>query len=505
MILQNENIINVPSNETIVCRITVTNVTEDAEEVTIIQLNQQPTFSSLFSLSYGISLAPIQYSLDSTNWINSPNSLDVFAEIVYCVAYDEEHNMWVAGSYHGTGSGDNALGYSLDGIHWVGSTNGNSVVGEESTVWGVCYAKGLGRWVACVESGDGSVSLIYSDDGMSWNQCTNGGTDVLSESYGVAFNGNVDNPLFVACGFNEGGGYTAYSADGITWTVAANVVFETYSWKVAYNGKTWIATGEGTTDYLMSSEDGENWTGLGYCGLSNVATDIAWNGWQWIATSQETETPPTVVYSNNGVDFYNWSNDIILPQGCWGVTWNGLFWLIAGFDDINNSYIYYSKDGYNWTPCQQQGWDIAPTLTYYGVRSRVQLPILGSSGQTIKSFVIDHPIDSEKYLVHACLEGPEAYVQYHGKGEAKGGRIVISLPDYAVKLCNPNSWVIQITGIGNNYNRQFTCDEVEGGKFTVYGNGKFFWQAVGTRATFEVEPLKSSVNVNGVGPYKYIQ
>ena len=82
---------------------------------------------------------------------------------------------------------------------------------------------------------------------------------------------------------------------------------------------------------------------------------------------------------------------------------------------------------------------------------------------------------------------------------------MISLPDYAVKLCNPNSWVIQITGIGNNYNRQFTCDEVEGGKFTVYGNGKFFWQAVGTRATFEIEPLKSSVNVNGVGPYKYIQ
>ena len=31
-----------------------------------------------------------------------------------------------------------------------------------------------------------------------------------------------------------------------------------------------------------------------------------------------------------------------------------------------------------------------------------------NAGSANKTFVIDHPDDSDKYLVHVCLEGPEA-------------------------------------------------------------------------------------------------
>ena len=34
-----------------------------------------------------------------------------------------------------------------------------------------------------------------------------------------------------------------------------------------------------------------------------------------------------------------------------------------------------------------------------------------------KTFIIDHPIDKNKYLVHGCLEGPEFGVYYRGKSE----------------------------------------------------------------------------------------
>jgi hypothetical protein len=35
---------------------------------------------------------------------------------------------------------------------------------------------------------------------------------------------------------------------------------------------------------------------------------------------------------------------------------------------------------------------------------------------TSKTFIIDHPIKKDKYLVHACVEGPETGVYYRGKG-----------------------------------------------------------------------------------------
>ena len=32
-----------------------------------------------------------------------------------------------------------------------------------------------------------------------------------------------------------------------------------------------------------------------------------------------------------------------------------------------------------------------------------------------KTFVIQHPTNTNKYLIHACLEGPESGVYYRGK------------------------------------------------------------------------------------------
>ena len=39
---------------------------------------------------------------------------------------------------------------------------------------------------------------------------------------------------------------------------------------------------------------------------------------------------------------------------------------------------------------------------------------IGATGPS-KSFIIDHPTDPSKYLVHVCLEGPEAgvYILYY--------------------------------------------------------------------------------------------
>lgn len=118
-----------------------------------------------------------------------------------------------------------------------------------------------------------------------------------------------------------------------------------------------------------------------------------------------------------------------------------------------------------------------------------------------KTFVIDHPIHQDKYLVHACLEGPEAGVYYRGKGEITNDESVeIRLPEYAKNFYN---FTVQVTPINSRI--VYGVTEVEDGKFKVLGyNGKFFWTVQATRQEIEVEPRKSDVVVKGDGPYTYI-
>ena len=127
-----------------------------------------------------------------------------------------------------------------------------------------------------------------------------------------------------------------------------------------------------------------------------------------------------------------------------------------------------------------------------------------------KSFVIDHPLDAaNKYLVHTCLEGPEVGVYYRGKGEiVNGTSVVIYLPDYFGALCNGSGdATVQITHIYDGKVKVFSAGEVDlkNNAFTVYGeNGRFNWLVHGKRGNIRVECDKSTTNVKGDGPYKYI-
>lgn len=125
-----------------------------------------------------------------------------------------------------------------------------------------------------------------------------------------------------------------------------------------------------------------------------------------------------------------------------------------------------------------------------------------------KTFVIDHPDDKEKLLVHGCLEGPEGGVYYRGKDEITNGESkTIILPDYVKNLAK--NFTVQITPIYNakNHNKQINVKvtEVEDNSFTVYcDNTKFFWFVIGERVSVEVEPYKKNIEVKGDGPYTWI-
>jgi hypothetical protein len=125
--------------------------------------------------------------------------------------------------------------------------------------------------------------------------------------------------------------------------------------------------------------------------------------------------------------------------------------------------------------------------------------------QSQKTFVIDHPSDDNKYLVHACLEGPEAGVYYRGKAEiTNNSYTTINLPEYVDKLAR--SFTVQITHIYDGKNKTFSVSEVKDNKFTVYGeNGMFYWIVHGERSKINTEPVKKSISLKGTGPYKWIE
>ena len=158
----------------------------------------------------------------------------------------------------------------------------------------------------------------------------------------------------------------------------------------------------------------------------------------------------------------------------------------------------------------------APNAFYVGTMNTTgpggsALPILvynpGTSEilyNTNKTFIINHPINKDKYLVHACLEGPEVGVYYRGEGKiTNNDYTTVFLPDYVDNLAT--DFTVQITPIYNGKLKMYSATEVIQNSFNVYGeNGNFFWVVHGSRGNVNVEPNKKDVIVKGKEPYVWI-
>jgi hypothetical protein len=131
-----------------------------------------------------------------------------------------------------------------------------------------------------------------------------------------------------------------------------------------------------------------------------------------------------------------------------------------------------------------------------------------------KTFVIPHPLDQEKYLVHACLEGPEAGVYYRGTASipADVNFVELRLPYYVDALAT--EFTVQVTPVIENEEEFFipslAVTRVTLGKFKVYKTSRntfpstFDYLVFGKRVDIEVEPEKSKVVVKGQGPYTWL-
>lgn len=136
------------------------------------------------------------------------------------------------------------------------------------------------------------------------------------------------------------------------------------------------------------------------------------------------------------------------------------------------------------------------------------------SQSVFKTFVIQHPKEQGRYLVHAAIEGPEGAVYYRGSARLLKGRAVVRLPDYFEALTRQEGRTVQLTNI-DGFDRLAVASRqgrtIADGAFTVIADRRrsdqrFDWEVKAVRAdgaTLQVEPDQKTVEVGGFGPYTY--
>jgi hypothetical protein len=130
-------------------------------------------------------------------------------------------------------------------------------------------------------------------------------------------------------------------------------------------------------------------------------------------------------------------------------------------------------------------------------------PIVNLNMAVAKTFVIDHPLKPDHYLVHACVEGPEAGVYYRGK-EFVSCSAIIMLPDYVEWLAK--DFTVHLTAESDAL-VIVNAGPVIGHRFSIYVSAPCIvhWIVYGSRrdVLLDVE-IPKTVDVKGSGPYKWI-
>ena len=141
--------------------------------------------------------------------------------------------------------------------------------------------------------------------------------------------------------------------------------------------------------------------------------------------------------------------------------------------------------------------------------------LMNTATHIFKNFIIDHPTDPKRYLVHATLEGPEGAVYYRGSARLRNGRAEIRLPDYFEALTRPGDRTVLLTAV-DGFDPIAVVSRngarIRDGRFTVRSSNKrsrqaFDWEVKAVRADappLQPEPLRSEIAVAGDGPYTYI-
>ncbi|MFB4265295.1 hypothetical protein [Nonomuraea sp. GTA35] len=140
------------------------------------------------------------------------------------------------------------------------------------------------------------------------------------------------------------------------------------------------------------------------------------------------------------------------------------------------------------------------------------LNLIGSPVQingTTKTFVIDHPLHRDRWLVHATTESPHNGVEYWGTVTLdEFGVAWVELPDYFEALTSAEGRAVLLTAIDNALTPP-AASYPSGGRFEVRGDPgrRVSWLVKAIRKDVPpllVEPRREDAVLRGDGPYRYL-
>lgn len=178
-----------------------------------------------------------------------------------------------------------------------------------------------------------------------------------------------------------------------------------------------------------------------------------------------------------------------------------------GFGAITDKHSGVTYDGISFIALTLSGDDYVPSNNN---SSSQALQGYGLFSAGTKTFIIDHPLDPDRYLIHAALEGPTTDVFYRGVIDLKQGKATIVLPSYVKDLIIADSESIllqNMTGFDTVYVSDFDLDSntiaIMSEQSTSDASVSWELKAVRKNAAFDTEPLKANLKVMGHGPYTY--
>jgi hypothetical protein len=444
------------------------------------------------------------------------------------------------------GSGSNAVGIST-GVStssvafWAGSTTATSAPFRVTLAGALTVTSATVGPLSLSSTGfdtfssgitNGALQLTSSGD-MYIRSRPGGGSYyylqyMLGEYFQVRQTDNTYNSNYLGAGaflgfFNPTLGYTPYMV--VNNTTSSGGLFDTdkYVWADGSNGYLKVS------GYLYSAagNEGNNsnpprvWGSNGDGYIRTYLTSALSVSYATSAGSAGSATNAEYLSNDSYYARFHWSGQSGQPTWLWGSNdgSNYYVWNPSNFN-VSSAGLLRSRSGANNLSMDWVTSTSPNTVEIYVDATRVNR--LGQSG-TIKTFVIDNPVDSDKYLVHACAEGPTADVFYRGKSKLINGECEIELPEYFESLTELEGRTIYVTPIAKstvNMNgfphaevANLCTTEIKDGKFSVLIAGgflvddqEFYWRvdAVRKNAAFDVEPSKNSVTVMGDGPYSYI-
>ena len=114
----------------------------------------------------------------------------------------------------------------------------------------------------------------------------------------------------------------------------------------------------------------------------------------------------------------------------------------------------------------------------------------GVSFADVKNFKMDHPIDDQKEIWYASLEGPEVGAYERGTSQLKDGSIFVYFSDHFKQVINPSTMTVMLTPLSSETyglavveknSQGFMVKELMGGN----GNFEFDWEVKSVRQSYE--------------------